>query len=286
MPSRGRAGVRAYAKDPSRIVIVCDMWLTGFDAPSLCTMYEDKPMRGHGLMQAIARVNRGFKAGHCHCVLKSATLVLNMRAKALTPAPQLVEILFGAYRRQILALLLLRPDESFYVREIGRLTGVPAGSLHRELKLLSDAGLLLRSAAGNQVRYQVDRACPIQEELAGIFRKTAGLADVLREALAPIAGKIRVAFIFGSVAQGKERATSDVDVLVVGSASFAAVVEALSRAGERLRRAVNPVVMTRAAFEAKLVSRDRFVARVAREPKIFLLGDASEFAELAEDRAA
>jgi predicted nucleotidyltransferase len=209
-----------------------------------------------------------------------------MRAKIIPPAPQLVEILFGAYRRQILALLLLRPDESFYVREIGRLTGVPAGSLHRELKLLCDAGLLLRTVAGNQVRYQVDRTCPIQEELAGIFRKTAGLADVLREALAPIVGKIRVAFIFGSVAQGKERATSDVDVLVVGSASFAAVVAVLSRAGERLRREVNPVVMTRAAFEAKLASRDRFVARVAREPKIFLLGDAGEFAELAENRAA
>ena len=209
-----------------------------------------------------------------------------MRATDIPQTPQLVEVLFGAYRRQILALLLLRPDESFYVREIGRLTGVPAGSLHRELKLLSDAGLLHRSVAGNQVRYQVDRTCPIQEELAGIFRKTAGLADVLREALAPIAGKIRMAFIFGSVAQGKERATSDVDVLVVGSASFAAVVAALSRAGERLRREVNPVVMTKAAFEAKLASRDRFVARVAREPKLFLIGDAGEFAELAEDRPA
>lgn len=196
--------------------------------------------------------------------------------RAQTP-PQLVEILFGAYRRRILALLLLRPDESFYVREIGRLTGVPAGSLHRELKLLCDAGLLLRSTTGNQVRYQVDRECPIERELAGIFRKTAGLADVLREALAPLARKVRLAFIFGSVAQGKERASSDVDVLVVGSATFSAVVEVLNRAGERLKRDVNPVVMTSVAFEAKLVSRDRFVTRVAREPKIFLLGDAGEF---------
>jgi predicted nucleotidyltransferase len=209
-----------------------------------------------------------------------------MRAKALPQTPRLVEVLFGAYRRQILALLLLRPDESSYVREIGRLTGVPAGSLHRELKMLSEAGLLLRSVAGNQVRYQADRSCPIEEELAGIFRKTAGLADVLREALAPLAGKIRMAFVFGSVAQGKERATSDVDVLVVGSTSFAAVVEALSRAGERLRRDVNPVVMSKAAFETKRASGDRFVARVARESKILLVGDAGEFAELAENRAA
>jgi predicted nucleotidyltransferase len=202
-----------------------------------------------------------------------------MRANISPQSPQLVEILFGAYRRRILALLLLRPDETFYVREIGRLSGVPAGSLHRELKLLSDAGLLVRSVAGNQVRYQVDRSCPIHEELAGIFRKTAGLADVLREALAPLSGKIRLAFIFGSVAQGKQRATSDVDVLVVGSASFAAVVEALSRAGERLRREVNPVVMTKADFEAKLASGERFVRRVVREPKIVLLGDADELAK-------
>jgi len=206
--------------------------------------------------------------------------------RATGKPPQLVDVLFGAYRRQILALLLLRPDESFYVREIGRLTGVPAGSLHRELKLLCEAGLLQRSVAGNQVRYQVDRDCPIQEELAGIFRKTVGLADILREALAPLAGKIRLALVFGSVAQGKERATSDVDVLVVGSASFSAVVAALSKAGERLRRDVNPVVMTKAAFATKASEGDRFVARVVREPKIFLLGNTSEFRELAEDRAA
>ena len=49
------------AEDPLRLVLVRDMWLTGFDAPSLHTMYLDKPMRGHGLMQAIARVNRVFK---------------------------------------------------------------------------------------------------------------------------------------------------------------------------------------------------------------------------------
>jgi predicted nucleotidyltransferase len=215
-----------------------------------------------------------------------ATIVLNMRAKRKPDQPQLVEILFGAYRRQILSLLLLRPDESFYVREIGRLTGVPAGSLHRELKQLTAAGLLRRTAAGNQVRYQLDQSCPIHEELAGIFRKTAGLADVLREALSPVAGQIRLALVFGSVARGKERSTSDVDVLVVGSAAFATVVEVLSQTSSRLGREVNPVVMPTTDFTAKLRSGDRFVSRLAREPKIFLIGDAGDFAKLAEDRAA
>ncbi len=60
-----------------------------------------------------------------------------------------VELLFTAYRRQVLGLLLLRPDDSLHVREISRLTGVPAGSLHRELRTLTEAGLLLREPAGN-----------------------------------------------------------------------------------------------------------------------------------------
>ena len=209
-----------------------------------------------------------------------------MRTTRSTSSPQLVEVLFGAYRRQILGLLLLRPDESFYVREVARVTGVPAGSLHRELKSLSEAGLLKRSTSGNQVRYQADGSCPIYEELAGIFRKTAGLADVLRDLLKPLAKKIAFAFVFGSVAQGKARPGSDIDLLVVGSPSFAAVVEACHAGTQRLGREVNPVVMTKATFQAKQRQRDRFIARVEKEPKILLIGDASEFAKLTEDRAA
>jgi predicted nucleotidyltransferase len=209
-----------------------------------------------------------------------------MRATGAESSPQLVELLFGAYRRRILGLLLLHPDQSFYVREIARLTAVPAGSLHRELTALTAAGLLTRSLAGNQVRYQAARACPIFEELAGIFRKTAGLADVLREALEPLGRAVRLAFVFGSVAQGTERATSDVDVMVVGSASFPRIVEALAPAAEKLRRDVNPVVMAPATFRTKLKARDRFVSRIAREPRIVLLGDDSELGQPAQDRAA
>ncbi len=109
---------------------------------------------------------------------------------------------------------------------------------------------------------------------------------MLREALAPLAGAVRLAFVFGSIAQGKERTTSDVDVMLVGSADFAQVIAAFVPAGERLRREINPVVMTVNAFGAKLAARDRFVTRIAREPKIFIVGDAGEFAKLAEDRAA
>jgi predicted nucleotidyltransferase len=183
-----------------------------------------------------------------------------------------IDLLFNAYRRQVLGLLLLRPEDSLHVREIARLTGVPAGSLHRELRALSDAGLLLREPAGNQVRYRANRASPIYPELAGIFRKTAGMADLLREALSPAAARIDAAFVFGSMARGEETPGSDVDVFVVGKVKFSEVVERLSPLRERLGREVNPVVVTRQEFNRQREARDRFLERVRREPRLFVIG--------------
>lgn len=208
-----------------------------------------------------------------------------MRTVLPRHAPRLIDLLFGAYRRRILGLLLLHPEQSFYVREIMRLAGVPSGSLHRELTALAASGLLTRRASGSQVLYQADRNCPLFEELAGIFRKTTGLADVLREALEPLGRSVHTAFVFGSVARGEERGTSDVDVMVLGSARFDRVVEALMPVGERLRREINPVVMAPEQFQAKMKARDRFASRVAREPKLFIKGDAGELGEPAQDRA-
>lgn len=189
----------------------------------------------------------------------------------------LAETLFSDYRRRILALLLLRPDEHFHVREISRLTGVPAGSMHRELKLVADAGLLSRHSAGNQVRYQANQECPIFQELAGIFRKTSGLSDIIRTALQPLSTAITAAFIFGSVAKGEEKSTSDVDVCVIGTASFTDVVVALADMNQKLGREINPVVMSYDQFTAKLAAGEQFTSRIMSEPKLFLIGDEDEY---------
>lgn len=121
----------------------------------------------------------------------------------------LASLLFGAYRREVLALLLLHPDVSLHVREIARLTGKVPGTLLRELNQLADAGVLSRTPVGNQVHFRANAACPIYDELRSILKKTSGLADVLREALEPLGGKVRSAFVYGSMARGDERAVSD-----------------------------------------------------------------------------
>ncbi len=194
------------------------------------------------------------------------------------------DILFGSYRRQTLALLLLRPEERFHVREIARLTGIPAGSLHRELKLLAEAELLMRQCVGRQVYYQANRQSPIFAELAGIFRKTAGLADVLRAALLPLAKEVELAFVFGSMAQGAERSGSDVDLFVLGNVSFTAVVAALADVHELLGREINPVIMTCEDF-ARKYGADPFLQRVVKEPKVFVMGGADDLARFVADWA-
>ncbi len=139
----------------------------------------------------------------------------------------LADLLLGQHRRRVLGILLLNPQASVHVRELARQTGSQPGTLNRELTKLAQAGVLLRQQIGNQVHYQANRACPVFEELAGLLRKTSGMATVLADVLAVLSGRIQFALVFGSVARGEETAASDVDVLIVGDVGLAEVVEVL-----------------------------------------------------------
>jgi len=193
-------------------------------------------------------------------------------------------LLFGAYRRQILALLLMHPEQSFHVREIARITGKPAGTLYRELSSLAESGLLARTPFGNQVHYRANTDCPIYEELRGILRKTFGVADVLRDVLEPVADQIEVAFVYGSIARGEERPASDVDLMIIGKLKFSDAVLALSPAEESLRREVNPHVYSVREFRKKLDAKEPYLARVVQSPKIYLMGNDRDLGKLAQHR--
>ena len=112
--------------------------------------------------------------------------------------------LLGRTRAAVLGALLLHPEATLHVRELARLTGASPGSLHRELRSLADLGLLVRQEVGRQVHYSANTANPVFAELAGLLRKTAGLADLLREALAPLGDAVALAFVYGSMAAGTE----------------------------------------------------------------------------------
>ena len=192
-------------------------------------------------------------------------------------------LLFGAVRREVLALLFGRPDERFYLREIQRAVGAGIGPVQRELKQLTDAGLIDREARGHQVYFSANRSAPIFPELQAIVQKTTGAAEVLRASLASLLGhkKLDVAFIYGSVAQGKQTTKSDVDVLIVGDVTLAEVVPALRVAESRLGRDVNATVYSHRELSAKLQAGSAFLKRVLTGPRLMIAGNAHGVERLA-----
>lgn len=199
---------------------------------------------------------------------------------------QLMDLLFGATRQRVLAVLLLRPDASFHLRELARLTGSHAGTLGRELDKLTESGLVLRAEQGNQVHYRANRGSLLFDDLAAMFRKTHGAVPALQEALAPLDDRIRVAWVFGSVAQGTEGEGSDIDLLVLGEVGFADLVRAVNPLQESLRREINPVLYSVAEFQARMASGDAFAHELLHKPKLFVKGDKDDVAELVGDQAA
>ncbi|MEO5772206.1 MAG: nucleotidyltransferase domain-containing protein, partial [Burkholderiaceae bacterium] len=123
-------------------------------------------------------------------------------------------------------------------------------------------------------------------ELAGLLRKTAGLTDVLRDALASLGAKVTLAFVYGSVAAGTERAASDVDLMVLGSAGFADLARVLAPVQAQLRREVNPTLMKPRDFARKLAAGDGFARSVAKGRRLWLIGGEDDFRELAAHRPA
>jgi len=198
----------------------------------------------------------------------------------------LAALLHSRLRANVLAWLLSRPDERFFVRQLKSVLHEDATNLGRELARLERLGILTCQVEGRQKYYQADRRCPIFSELHGLVLKTSGLADILREALEPLARRIRVAFIHGSQARGTTTARSDVDLMVVGDVTFGRVVSALASAQERLGREVNPTVYPAAEFRKKLAAGHHFVRTVLGDPKIFLIGDERALAGLGKTRVA
>jgi predicted nucleotidyltransferase/Fe2+ or Zn2+ uptake regulation protein len=198
----------------------------------------------------------------------------------------LAATLFGKTRRAILSLLYGHADESFYLRQIARTTGVGLGPIQRELKLLTDAGIIQRSVQGRQVYYQANSKSPVFTELKSLITKTAGVGDTLRNILTPLIDRLNIVLIYGSIASGKEKRDSDIDLLIIGKVTFAEVVAELQLAQEQLGREINPTVYPVDEFTAKLAENHHFLIDVLGGPRIFLIGDENELKRMVEERLA
>jgi len=187
----------------------------------------------------------------------------------------LADALFSKTQQRVLALLFGHADRSFFAREIIARTGSGSGAAQRELARLVESGLVLRTVVGNQTHYQANRDAPIFSDLRAIVLKTVGLAEPLRSALAPIADRIHLAFIYGSVASNEDRATSDIDLLVVASdLTLEELFAHVAPAEKALGRRINPTLFTPAEFLRRRKSGNAFSNKVLSRETIPLIGSA------------
>lgn len=166
-----------------------------------------------------------------------------------------------------------------YLRELSRQTSLSAPVLQRELRVLTQAGLLLSEPDGNRISYSANVSHPLYSVLCELVRKTTGCEALLREALS--GSGIAFAFIFGSMASGSATSKSDIDVFVIGDCGMREVVRLIHPVSEAISQEINPYVLTVSEFVERKSQHEHFLLDVLSKPKIFLKGTPDEFAKLA-----
>jgi predicted nucleotidyltransferase len=204
-----------------------------------------------------------------------------MGTKAEKPAPPsaraaLADALFTPVQQRVLGLLFGQPERRYQSAELIRLAQAGTGAVHRLLTRLAATGLVSVATVGNQKFYQANPESPVFVELCGIIQKTVGLAGPLQTALAPLANRITAAFVYGSIAKGFDHAASDIDLMVIADdLDYAALFSALTDAEAALSRPINPNLMSVADWRRKRTQKDGFVARIATQPRVFVIGSES-----------
>jgi len=180
--------------------------------------------------------------------------------------------LFGtsALRRDVLAWFYARPEAVAHPRELARRLGRPPQVVGRELARLEAAGVLTSENIGRTRRYRVDSESPIAADVKSLVAKTIGVEARLRAALGDVPG-LEEASIYGSYARGTDRATSDIDVLIIGAVDRIWLSEALIRLEQDLGRDINVTTYTRRERDELLKTGDSFLKDVSSGARVLLL---------------
>ena len=190
------------------------------------------------------------------------------------------DLLFGQIRGGVLGLLYGHPDQPFYIREISKHVGKSTGSVRRELATLSKFGLVERSESGRQIYFKANSQHPVFAELRTLVAKTVGVFQHLVSALTPVANRISLAFVYGSMARGEEKAGSDIDLIIVGDVTLDEVLTQLVPVEGAVGRQINPTVYSSDEFKRKLEGGNHFLRSLVRGETVPLIGDLDKFREM------
>ncbi len=213
-------------------------------------------------------------------------IIPNMGNSPAVSPSGLADALFDAVQQRVLAFLFGQPERRFQSAELIRRVGRGTGAAHRQLRRLAESGLVKVEAIGSQKFYQANDASPIFAELHGLVAKTVGIVGPLRESLAPLGARVRAAAVFGSTVRAGDRASSDVDLLVVGRAlRYDQLYDALQRAERALARPVNPMLLSAAEWRRKRAQHGSLVSRLVPASLLFVVGTADDLERTGEPRA-
>ena len=183
------------------------------------------------------------------------------------------QALFTQPQSKVLEWVFGQPERWYHIQELIRLTSLASASLQREVKRLHVAGLVVEERIGNLRRVKANPNSPMFADLASLVRKTMGATPAIADALQPLASRLQLALVFGSIAKGTEHADSDVDVLLVsGTLQLADALALLLPLEEQLGRRIEVKLYTPDEFNARRLEAGSVVQRIVTGPIALLYG--------------
>ena len=192
----------------------------------------------------------------------------------------LAEILSSKVRAELFRILWASTPIECHLRDLERKAGMAVGSIQQEVKKLLGLGLLEKRVDGNRAYFRANTAHPLYRDIQQLMLKTVGIVDVFKEAL--VSEKIRLAFVFGSIAEGNAKAHSDIDLFIIGDIGLRELSKLLKSPAHTLGREVNPHILTLPEWKRRLAQKEHFVNTVAQGKKMMVIGDWHELECLGE----
>jgi predicted nucleotidyltransferase len=194
---------------------------------------------------------------------------------------QILDALFPAVRREILAATLLSPEKSWYLSELASHLRTSPSSLQRELDSLTESGVLERKQDGRRTYYKARLESPVFQPLRELFAKTAGIVPILQSEMKKFGNEVEWGAIYGSVARGEEVSDSDIDLLVVGDVATADLLPMLRRVERQFGREVNVTRYSKREFRDEMRRGDHFLKSMIKGKLITLTGSPDELEKTA-----
>ncbi len=176
-------------------------------------------------------------------------------------------------RQRLLVYYFTNPTARRHLRDLAERLDIDASNLSKELRHLETEGLFRSEMSGRQKYFQLNREYALFHEVRGIVTKTIGAVPLIAQSLKKIEG-LGEAYLYGSFARNQQDASSDIDVLLIGSPREEILAEAVRKLECQLGREINYAVLTPKEFKSRRARKDAFLENVWQNRRVALLGAA------------